>query len=101
MSGGSYNYLHRKNWGNHIDWEHDLDKMVERLTELGYEDAAEEAYEELLEIRRSKVRINSIHKRLSNVYKAVEWVDSGDSGKDRIEEAIREYREDEATKEAI
>ena len=94
MSGGSYKYMCFKSDDELFSYEYiqELEKMVDRLTESGYEDVAREAEELLLTIKQSKVRCNTMHDRLSDVFKAVEWLDSGDYGMQTFEESIKEYR---------
>lgn len=93
MSGGSYDYLYNQE----IEWwrvdNDNLSRMVDRLAGLGYaEDAAREARELQLVIRQSRVRIESIQKRLSDVFQAIEWWDSDDSGEDYVKEMLAAYR---------
>jgi hypothetical protein len=72
----------------------DLSEMRDRLTEMGYLDAAKETESILLMITAFKVRIEARMERLSNVWHSVEWKDSGDFGMDAVEESIKKYRED-------
>ena len=95
MSGGSYNWM----YNNHdeelfsYDYKRDLDEMVDKLVELGYQDAAREAEELLLTIKQAETRAEVMHNRLSDIFKAIEWAEDGDSTPARIEQAIKEYRE--------
>lgn len=94
MSGGSYNYLLNKTAEELTTSVDDLERMTARLTGLGYaDDAAEETYELILLIRQYRVRAQKIAERLHDVWHAVEWWDSYDSGEDGVKEAIKEYRE--------
>jgi hypothetical protein len=93
MSGGSYNYLCHKEANeleNHLD---DVESMRDRLIELGHLDIAQETESLILTIKAFKVRINARLSRLQDVWKEVEWYDSGDSGKDSVNEAVDKYRE--------
>lgn len=94
MSGGSYNYLCFKDGEELFEYGrlHDLENMASRLIELGYEDAAKEVLHMKYTIQQSLVRVQVMKDRLEDVMKAVEWNDSGDSGIDRVEEAIKKYR---------
>lgn len=86
MSGGSYNYLCFKD-ASDVN-VHDLGRMADRLTELGYDDISEQARS----IIQAYDDINKMLYSLSGVFKAVEWMDSGDSGLDRVEKEIEKYR---------
>ena len=92
MSGGSYNYLCYKDANEINQSEQDIKDMVERLSSLGYLDAAKETESVLLEIRAFDVRMSARLERLSNVWQSVEWCDSGDWGEDSIKKAVEEYR---------
>lgn len=97
MSGGSFDYLFIRDGYDLGEHEQDLNKMVDTLLELGYaEDAAREAYELLLILRQSRVRMDVIMKRLSGVFKAVEWWQNCDSTEDAVKEALTKYRFDNA-----
>jgi hypothetical protein len=92
MSGGSYEYLCLKSIDELFNRRDLLEAMASRLTELGARDAAEET-EEILSIfnhfeRRMNVRI----KRLSDLWRAVEWFDSCDIGQGQLDNSIDEYR---------
>ena len=96
MSGGSYNYLCTA-----MDLEdlhsrrHDLDDMAKRLAGLGYaQDAARETEELLLLLRQWETRAEVRLRRLTDVWKAVEWWDSNDSSETRVHEALAKYRGD-------
>lgn len=95
MSGGSYNYLCYKDAHEILSWEgeSELKRMADRLSELGYaDDAAQETYSLLLQIRQSRNYTSSVIDRMSDVWRAVEWNDSGDSNEDSIREALEKYR---------
>lgn len=94
MSGGSYDYLCWKEGYELFEYSTigNLERMVDALEEFGYDDAAEETYELVRIIKQARVRANTIHKRLNNVYHAVEWYKSMDSSFDRVEEEIAKYR---------
>lgn len=96
MSGGSFNYLCWKDSEQLFDYDgiEDLEQMADELLELGYKDAAMETYDLLRIIKQSKVRVQVIQDRLKPVFKAVEWLHSGDSGMESVKDAIDEYREE-------
>ena len=92
MSGGSWDYLCYKDADEIFQYEDLLEKMVDRLSREGFEDVARETHELVCIMRQYRVRANTIINRLSPVWRAVEWNDSGDSGQERIIAAINEYR---------
>lgn len=92
MSGGSYNYL-CYNFDTIQDRLEDLDSMINRLKELGLEEARKEAIELRLFISDISERVSSFGDNLSNIFHAVEWLDSGDYGPDQVDAAYKAYKE--------
>ena len=92
MSGGSFDYLCFMEVDKLMNNKELLDKMANRLLELGYKDAAKETVLAKIILEQTEIRIEVIRDRLEKVWKAVEWMDSGDSGIDRVEEVIKNYR---------
>lgn len=94
MSGGSYNYLcHAFDLDDLLEKRGSLREMADRLAGLGYaEDAAKETEELLALLNQWRVRAEVRRNRLAAVWKAVEWLDSGDSGEDDVREALAAYR---------
>lgn len=97
MSGGSYNYLFSKSPSLILETcQSELQEMADRLAGLGYaKDAAYETQALLLQLRQFENRIQASIDRLSTVWKAVEWTDSGDSGEESIKEALTKYRQEQ------
>ena len=95
MSGGSYDYLCFMEFDKIIDNLDLLDKMAERLIELGYIAAAMETYKAKNEVEAAMVRYEAHKERLENLWRAVEWYDSGDWGLEDAKEAYIEYAEGE------
>ena len=93
MSGGSYNYLCFKEAYEIHEHRQDLTDMRDRLTQLGFLDAAKETESILLILDSFEVRIQARIDRLKDVWHSVEWKDSADSGIEAVEEAIKKYRE--------
>ena len=93
MSGGSYNYLCYKDSYEIHNYRQELNEMRDRLTELGYLDAAKETESVTLMLDAFEVRLQARIDRLKDVWKAVEWCDSGDSGKDSVKIEVEKYRE--------
>lgn len=93
MSGGSYDYLFVKDPEQLLQMQETIQNMADRLAGLGYaKDAALETQQLLLTLRQFENRIRAIADRLSDVWKAVEWWDSNDSGEDGVIHALAEYR---------
>lgn len=93
MSGGSWEYLCHKGIDELVDSEDVIQKMTERLIALGYAaDAAKETQELVLVIRQFRNHGTMIADRLSEIWKAVEWVDSGDWTDGHIQSALKAYR---------
>lgn len=93
MSGGSYNYLCYKESYDIHERKEELAQMRDRLIELGYTDAAGETESVLLMLRAFEVRLQTRIYRLKNVWRAVEWYDSADSGEDYVKDEVQKYRE--------
>jgi hypothetical protein len=93
MSGGSHNYLCYKDSDNITDHINDIEGMRDRLTELGFIDAAKETEELICIINAYKVRMETRIDRLNKVWKSVEWYDSSDSGLESVKQAVIQYRE--------
>jgi hypothetical protein len=83
VSGGSYDYLC---W--HTDdlsaRRYAVEEMAERLEGSGYYGAARATRNVLLLIDGAKRAADA----LEDVWYAVEWADSGDSGEDAVREAV-------------
>lgn len=93
MSGGSFDYLCYKGELEEIlTHRYELNKMIERLTELGYKDAAKEAEKMLLTLDQFETRFEAMWERLQNIFWAVEWMDSGDTGIEEVNKQIKKYR---------
>jgi hypothetical protein len=92
MSGGSYNYLCHKKFTGHSALD-DLESMADRLAGLSYaDDAARETAELLMIIKQFETRAEVIADRLRDIWMAVEWWDSCDSGEDSVKKALDDYR---------
>ncbi len=96
MSGGSYNYLcHAFDLDDLLKQQSALREMADRLAALGYaQDAAAETEDLLAMLRQWQIRADVRLKRLSGVWKAVEWTDSCDWPPSSISEALKAYRGD-------
>ena len=93
MSGGSYNYLcHKESYDIH-ERKEELNQMRDRLIELGFADAAGETESVLLMLQSFEVRLQTRIDILKDVWRSVEWMDSGDSGLDSVERSVEKYRD--------
>lgn len=93
MSGGSYDYLYCKEAEQLFDSPAQLHFMAERLGGLGWaDDAAKDAFDLLAIVTTQLVRVEAAQRRLADVFYAVEWWDSGDSGEDQVRRALAKYR---------
>ncbi len=94
MSGGSWDYLYWKGPDELVSSTESLQKMADRLTELDYaHDAASETQELVLIIKQFRNRAGAMRRRLSNVWQAVEWLDSGDWEEGAVKDRLTHYRE--------
>lgn len=100
MSGGSFGYLYSREVDELIQYSsiEMLEDMANYLNSTGYEDVAKDTRRLVEYIISAKIRIETLHEMLSPVFKAVEWYESGDSGKDSVDKAIEEYRSGKAVK---
>jgi hypothetical protein len=92
MSGGSYNYLCFKDASQISDSAHHVKAMQDRLKGLGYEAESSET-QEILDLLNE---VNNKIDKISDVWRAVEWMDSGDTGPEETAEAIRLHRLDKS-----
>lgn len=94
MSGGSWNYLYSQEVDELVRYESIrlLEEMADYLNSSGYEDVAKDVRRLVEYIKSARIRIETLHEMLSPVFKAVEWYDSSDCGKDSVSRAIEDYR---------
>ncbi len=95
MSGGSYDYLSCASADELMHRESDLERMADRLIELGYERAGKETLDVLYDVRRFRRRLEVQQKRLDGVWHEVEWYDSCDTSEKTFREAMAELEADE------
>lgn len=93
MSGGSFNYLCYKEslseLSGHIC---DLEDMRECLIKHGYCDIAKDTQRLIEYIKSAEVRVETLAEMLSDVFRAVEWYESGDIGIDSLMREVEKYR---------
>lgn len=89
MSGGSYNYLcYQLDSHGHLDLG-DLESMRDRLRELAPDSLATEATARLYDTLN--LAAGASPRGLAEVWRAVEWHDSGDCGADRVRKVLEQY----------
>ena len=91
MSGGCFGYLCYKEPLDLPNSQESILSMAERLKELGSEQAAEETKNLITLIQEYEAAAALSIERLKDLWKAVEWHDSGDWGIEDIEEQNQKY----------
>lgn len=92
MSGGSYDYLCYADATELFNKRQSISDMVTALAGLGHLDAARETESIKLILNQFEVQIDAPLRRLQDVWKAVEWTESGDTGPEAVDIAIAKYR---------
>ena len=69
-----------------------LEEMSDYLNQNGYEDVAKDTQRLVEYIKSASIRIETLFEALSPVFKAVEWFDSGDWGKEVLNNEVLKYR---------
>lgn len=92
MSGGSYNYLCFEQFPELIERTEDMNEIQLRLRQLGAHDIADDVDELIKYCREAHEKIEPLFEKLSGVFHAIEWLDSGDIGKDGVKEEFKRYR---------
>lgn len=85
VSGGSYDHLHSRL--ENLGVAGDISRMADRLRNSGYADAAD-----------ATMQVLSLPPSLAEVWRAVEWADSGDSDEEDVREAVVAWRADRASR---
>jgi hypothetical protein len=94
VSGGSYNYLYSHAGGLEAQ-RGDIEAMRDRLQELEKQrvpGAARAARQTRMVLNHLKLAEQHAQ-TLSEVWRTVEWRDSGDYGDDQVDEALAEFME--------
>jgi hypothetical protein len=87
MSGGSYQYLYRKNSGELNEYIPELRRMADRLREMNEVGAAAEIDAHADRVESFHTQMRQRHRRLRDLMKAVEWYDSCDWRPEKVHEA--------------
>lgn len=94
MSGGAYNYLCYESFPEIVERIEDMEAVEYRLTKLGAKDIAEDVRALINYCKDAKQTIMDACERLHEVFRAVEWLDSGDIGEDDMQKEIERYRDE-------
>lgn len=92
MSGGSLDYLFSKEPEELFYATYSLEQAEKYLIECGAVDVAKDVRRLIEYVLSARNRIEVMQENLREVFKAIEWEQSGDSGKDRVDRAIAAYR---------
>ena len=93
MSGGSFNYLCHCDTDDLKDRLEDMAEMRDMLEAKGLDKAAKETDDLINLVKELEGKANGFLSRLSSIWKAVEWTESGDWGEDSIKRAAKELEE--------
>lgn len=94
MSGGSHNYLCYVEVQELLSSTRiaDMEEVEQRLIQLGYVDVAKDVRRLIEYCKSAEIRIGVLFEQLDEVFRAVEWYDSADIGKDSLIKRLEEYR---------
>lgn len=91
MSGGSFDWLFCKSAEDLPNKLDTLEMMAESLDDEGFLGAAEETRALIKSINDYIEHADAACERLGPVWKAMEWYQDGDTGIEKLEEAIVKY----------
>jgi hypothetical protein len=93
MSGGSYNYLYADDLAGDLPTRRaDIERMRDQLATYPDGEHAAAATQHILDLLDHAYRtIGEAQDRLENVWRAVEWSQSGDGAPDQVTEALAKY----------
>lgn len=87
MSGGSYNYLCYNTY-DVSSRRGDVESMAVRLEELGHYEAARSTRNVLIMLQG----VDRTADALSDVWREVEWKDSGDGSDEAVDKAVAKFK---------
>ena len=94
MSGGSHNYLCYAEIPEIISRTSDMESMEQSLLSLGYTDIAKDVRRMIEYCLSVENRISVLFEQLEDVFRAIEWYDSADIGKESLIEHLERYRQE-------
>lgn len=89
MSGGAFNYLHRRARDGEFA-PHDLE-YLDRCAEIAWELKNREFVDALTALRREFERLQELYSDMSDVLQAMEWRESGDTGDECILAELKKW----------
>jgi len=89
MSGGSYDYLFQRPPEQFPARMGQIQRMEQRMRQLGYKEAADDTARLVEHLRSLYVAAPS---QLREVWRAVEWLDSADWSREQADRVAAEYR---------
>lgn len=92
MSGGSLNYLCYKEAKDLFDYIPELESVEETMLSFNAGDIAKDVRRLIEYLKTAENRIAVLSDNLNDIFRAVEWHDSGDTGRNDVFEAIERYR---------
>ena len=92
MSGGIYDYLCFTGMPEILERIGDMEKIEERLSQLGEIDIAQDIHELVLCCNKARYQIPAMFDRLQDVFYAVEWYDSGDWNAEDLKKELDKYK---------
>ena len=92
MSGGIYDYLCFTGMPEILERIGDMEKIEERLSQLGEIDIAQDIHELVLYCNKARDQISEMFGRLQDVFYAVEWYDSGDWDAEELKKELDKYK---------
>jgi len=97
MSGGSYDYICFSELRDLLWSDEIISRMANRLEELGYKEFAKETTSYLNFLKSVRTKSEARLKRLSPIWKTIEWLDSGDYGLDTARTILNDISKEEKT----
>lgn len=92
MSGGTYDYLCFTGMPEIIERTGDMERIEERLSQLGEIDIAQDIHELVICCKKARYQISAMFDRLQDVFYAVEWYDSGDWNEEELKKELDKYK---------
>ena len=101
MSGGIYDYLCFTGMPEILERTGDMEKIEERLSQLGEIDIAQDIHELVICCNKARDQIPEMFDRLQDVFYAVEWYDSGDWDAEELKKELDKYKIEKENKNEI
>lgn len=93
MSGGSFNYIYRRDIEDMTHVPNELRDMADELERLGYaEDVTKATRDFIATIERTKLDLEARQRTLADVWQTMEWWRSGDCNENEFKKTLAKYR---------